>query len=235
MQWAHTDVCQSDHYSHPISSPDPNWVLCPKVMLGQMMFVSPWCFRHHHPPPGQEGAGSGNLQMQLWDNIPIGHSGSWSLQAIQSALSRAHSELSGLTRIRWFLTIHRERGPWQKLYVFWPYYTNPPKFYDFDLLCQSHCIQCQLSITPITMMHFDSSICHPFLDLCFFDVTDAVRSCSFMCISPNSTGSLSKWYFRWRRQDLWSQLQLLITDPQPICQLRDGITVIKNVLSVPLP
>lgn len=104
-------MCQSDHYSHPISSPDPNWVLCPKVMLGQMMFVSPWCFRHHHPPPGQEGAGSGNLQMQLWDNIPIGHSGSWSLQAIQSALSRAHSELSGLTRIRWFLTIHREGGP----------------------------------------------------------------------------------------------------------------------------
>lgn len=189
------------------------------------------------PPPASRTGGC-----RVWEpaNATVGQHTNWTFRFLESASYTICPQQSPLRVVRinpnqMVSDNTQGGGPWQKLYVFWPYYTNPPKFYDFDLLCQSHCIQCQLSVTPITMMHFDSSICHPFLDLCFFDVTDAVRSCSFMCISPNSTGSLSKWYFRWRRQDLWSQLQLLITDPQPICQLRDGITVIKNVLSVPPP
>ena len=117
-----------------------------KVMVGRMIFLSNWPFHKHHLPLDQEGAVLGNMSNELWDDLRTGH---WCV--LESAGHKICFKQSPLraVRITWmgcFPTIYGEVGPWQKLHLFWSFYTKPPKFYDWNLIRQSHWyMRCQLS------------------------------------------------------------------------------------------
>lgn len=117
-----------------------------KVMVGKMMFLSNWSFHKHHLSLDQEGAVLGNMSNGLRDDLQIGHRCFLESAGHKICFKQSPLRVVRITSMGCFPTIYGEMGPWQKLHLFWSFYTKPPKFYDWNLICQSHWyIRCQLS------------------------------------------------------------------------------------------